>query len=111
MVKISISSVFWGTETHQLTIWGPQLSINHRLNSFLPTNPEQNLSIQQWYLLAKDKITTQTNITMTEELKNISSFKPNDSVRRWIPAKLVKPLETPHSYIVKCSNDSQLRLN
>ena len=45
--------------------------------------------------------------------KELSPFRPNDPVRvqiqnRWIPATIIKAAETPNSYIIKCSNGSQL---
>ena len=93
-----------------------QLSTNHHLNSILPTNPAQ-LSPK---VVDPTMVTTRLRQTnkhyYNRETKEQLPLKPNDPVRvqtqnQWIPATIVKPADTPHSYIVRCSNGLQLHRN
>ena len=96
-----------------------QLSMSRRLNSILPTNPAQ-LSpkvVDSNMVITRLRQNQETNKHYYDRgTKQQSPFKSNDPVRvqiqnQWVPAKVVKPADTPHSYIVKCSNGSQLRRN
>jgi len=96
-----------------------QLSINRRLKSILPTNPEQLAP----RIIDPNRVTAclKNNQEIRKQYydrgtKQLPPLKPNDPVRlqvqkQWIPAKAIKSADTPNSYIVKYSNGSQLHRN
>ena len=96
-----------------------QLLMNHRLKSILPTCPQQLAS------KVVDPTTVTTKLKQNQDIrkqhydrgpKQQAALQPNESVKvqvhnRWIPAKVIQPANMPNSYVVKCSNGSQLRRN
>ena len=96
-----------------------QLSMNRRLKSILPTNPEQLAP----KIIDPNKVITclKHNQEIRKQYydrgsKQLPPLKPNDPVRvqvqnQWIRATVVRLAETPNSYVVKCTNGSQLRRN